>query len=150
MSTDLARKLRHEGTEAEKRIWHLLRSRQIGTKFRRQQPIEGYVVDFVSFERRLIIEIDGVQHADPSDYEERRARCLEANGFRILRFWNNDVIENEEGVYERIMTELHAARAPSPSQVFDLGPSLSRSRGSQRLPLSRQAKRSFAESEGRG
>jgi crossover junction endodeoxyribonuclease RuvC len=56
MSTDLARKLRHEGTEAEKRIWHLLRSRQFGTKFRRQQPIEGYIVDFVSFEHRLIVE----------------------------------------------------------------------------------------------
>src|SRR5579859_1927815 len=150
MSTDLARKLRHEGTEAEKRIWHLLRSLQIGTKFRRQQPIEGYIVDFVSFERRLIVEIDGGQHADPSDYEARRTRCLEVNGFRILRFWNNDVMENEEGVYERIMTELRAATTPSPSHAFGAGPALSRSRGSQRLPLSRQAKRSFAESEGRG
>jgi very-short-patch-repair endonuclease len=126
MSTDLARKLRHEGTEAERRIWHLLRSRQIGTKFRRQQPIEGYIVDFVSFERRLIIEIDGGQHTDRSDYEERRTRCLLANGFRILRFWNNDVIENEEGVYERIMSEVRTARAPSPSQASGLGPSLSR------------------------
>ncbi len=132
MSTDLACKLRHEGTEAEKRIWHLLRSRQIDTKFRRQQPIEGYIVDFVSFERRLIIEIDGGQHADPSDYEERRTRCLEANGFQILRFWNNerfwnnDVMENEEGVYQRVMTALRAAPTPSPSQAFGLGPSLSR------------------------
>ena len=126
MSTELARKLRHEETEAEKRIWHFLRSRQIGTKFRRQQPLEGYIVDFVSFERRLIIEIDGGQHADRSDYEERRTRCLEANGFRILRFWNNDVVENEEGVYERIMTELRTATTPSPSHAFGVGPSLSR------------------------
>jgi crossover junction endodeoxyribonuclease RuvC len=135
MSTDLARKLRHEGTEAEKRIWHLLRSRQIGTKFRRQQPIEGYIVDFVSFEHRLIIEIDGGQHAGPSDYEERRTRCLEANGFRILRFWNTEVMENEEGIYERIMSELRAATTPSPSHAFGAGPSLSREgRGERQNP----------------
>jgi crossover junction endodeoxyribonuclease RuvC len=59
MSTDVARKLRRDATEAEKRVWRLLRSRQVDAKFRRQQPIEGYVVDFVSFEQRLIIEIDG-------------------------------------------------------------------------------------------
>jgi crossover junction endodeoxyribonuclease RuvC len=126
MSTNLARTLRHNSTEAEKRVWHLLRSRQIGTKFRRQQPIEGYIVDFVSFDRRLVIEIDGGQHADASGYEERRTRCLEANGFRILRFWNNEVMENEEGVYETILTALRAAPAPSPSHARGVGPFLSR------------------------
>jgi crossover junction endodeoxyribonuclease RuvC len=124
MSTDLARKLRHEGTEAEKRVWRLLRAHQIGAKFRRQQPIEGYIVDFVCFEHRLVVEIDGGQHSDADDHEKRWIRCLAANGFRILRFWNNDVMENEEGVYERIMTELRAAPAPSPSRYA--GPSLSR------------------------
>jgi crossover junction endodeoxyribonuclease RuvC len=126
MSTSLARTLRHDPTEAEKRLWRLLRSRQIGAKFRRQQPIEGYVVDFVSFEHRLVIEIDGGQHADPSEYEERRTRCLEANGIRILRFWNNEVMENEEGVFEQIMTALRTAPAPSPSHARGVGPSLSR------------------------
>jgi crossover junction endodeoxyribonuclease RuvC len=126
MSTSLARTLRHDPTEAEKRLWRLLRSRQIGAKFRRQQPIEGYVVDFVSFEHRLVIEIDGGQHADPSEYEERRTRCLEANGFRILRFWNNEVMENEEGVFEQIMTALRTAPAPSPSHARGVGPTLSR------------------------
>ena len=110
MSTAIARRLRRRSTEAENRVWRLLRSRQAGAKFRRQQPIEGYVVDFVSFEQRLIIEIDGGQHGNLDEYEEKRTRCLEANGFRILRFWNNDVMENEEGVFERIAVAL----APSP------------------------------------
>src|SRR5690348_11152676 len=102
MSAAVARDLRLNATEAEKRVWRLLRSSQTGAKFRRQQPIEGYGVHFVSFEHRLIIEIDGGQHNDPDEYEQRRTRCLDANGFRILRFWNNDVMENEEGVFERI------------------------------------------------
>ena len=106
----IARALRRDATEPEKRLWQALRAHQAGAKFRRQQPIEGYVVDFVSFEQRLIIEIDGGQHGDSDEYEEKRTRCLEANGFRILRFWNNDVMENEEGVFERIAVAL----APSP------------------------------------
>jgi crossover junction endodeoxyribonuclease RuvC len=127
MSTAIARKLRHDSTEAEKRIWRLLRSRRIGAKFRRQQTIEGYVVDFICFEHRLIIEIDGGQHADVDEYEARRTQCLDANGFRILRFWNNEVIENIEGVFERIVEALRsAAPAPSPSRAFGAGPSLSR------------------------
>jgi len=126
MSTAIARELRQNSTDAEKRLWRLLRSRQICAKFRRQQPIEGYVVDFVSFEHRLVIELDGGQHADASEYEQQRTRCLEVNGFRILRFWNNEVMENEEGVFERIMTALRTASAPSPSHALGVGPSLSR------------------------
>ena len=127
MSTAVARALRRDATQAEKRVWWFLRSRQAGAKFRRQQPIEGYVVDFVSFEHRLIIEIDCGQHNNPDEYEQRRTQCLTANGCRILRFWNNDVMENEEGVFERIGELLReAALAPSPAQRFALGPSLSR------------------------
>jgi len=126
MSTAIACELRQNSTDAEKRPWRLLRSRQIGAKFRRQQPIEGYVVDFVSFEHRLVIELDGGQHADASEYEQQRTRCLEVNGFRILRFWNNEVMENQEGVFERIMTALRTAPAPSPSPALGVGPSLSR------------------------
>ena len=103
--------LRRDATEAEKRVWQALRAQQAGAKFRRQQPIEGYVVDFVSFEHRLVIEIDGGQHSDADEYEERRTRCLEANGFRILRFWNNEVMENIEGVYDTIVAAL---RSPLP------------------------------------
>ena len=109
----MARPLRGRSTEAEKRVWQALRAHQAGSKFRRQQPIEGYVVDFVSFEHRLVIEIDGGQHGDASDDEERRTRCLEANGFRILRFWNNDVMENLEGVFDTIVAAL---RSPLPSR----------------------------------
>ena len=127
MSTDLARKLRRDSTDAERRIWRLLRSSQLGAKFRRQQPIEGYVVDFVSFEHRLVVEIDGGQHTDQDEYEMRRTRCLEANGFRILRFWNSDVMENETGVLERVVEVLSImAPAPSPSRTCGAGPSLSR------------------------
>ncbi len=97
MSTAVARTLRRDSTDAEKRVWRLLRSRQASAKFRRQQPIEGYVVD-------------GGQHSDADEYEQRRMHCLEANGFRILRFWNNDVTENEEGVFDTIV----AALSPSP------------------------------------
>jgi crossover junction endodeoxyribonuclease RuvC len=126
MSTAIARELRHDSTDAERRVWHLLRSRQIGSKFRRQQSIECYIVDFVSFEHRLVIEVDGGQHADPSEYEEQWTSCLEANGFRIQRFWNNEVMENEEGVFERIVTALRTAPAPSPSHALGVGPSLYR------------------------
>jgi very-short-patch-repair endonuclease len=126
MSTTVARQLRHNSTEAEKRLWRLLRSRQTAAKFRRQQPIEGYIVDFVSFEHRLVIEIDGGQHADADEYEERRTRCRVANGFSILRFRNNEVMENEEGVLERIMTAVRTAPTPSPSHATGVGPSLSR------------------------
>jgi len=107
MST-IARTLRRDATEAEKRVWRTLRAHQVGAKFRRQQPIESYVVDFVSFEHRLVIEIDGGQHSDADEYEEKRTRCLEANGFRILRFWNNEVMQNLEGVLERIIAALHS------------------------------------------
>jgi crossover junction endodeoxyribonuclease RuvC len=109
MSTTIVRTLRRDATDAEKRVWHLLRSRQASAKFRRQQSIEGYVVDFVSFEHRLVIEIDGGQHGDMDEYEQRRTRCLEANGFRILRFWNNDVMENPEGVFDTIVAAIREA-----------------------------------------
>jgi crossover junction endodeoxyribonuclease RuvC len=113
----IARALRRDATEAEKRVWQRLRAHQPGAKFRRQQPIEGYVVDFVSFEHRLVIEIDGGQHSEDDEYEQARTRCLEANGFRILRFWNNDVMENIEGVFDRIVAALRErTAAPLPSR----------------------------------
>jgi very-short-patch-repair endonuclease len=87
-----------------------LRDKQIdGVKFRRQQPIENYVVDFVSFEKRLIIEIDGGQHdeAENKKRDEQRTAWLEKDGYRVIRFWNNDVLLNIEGVLTKIKEALN-------------------------------------------
>jgi len=98
--------LREDATEVEKRVWQRLRAYQIdGAKFRRQEPILGFTADFVCHERRLIVELDGGQHAGaPSD--EARSRILNQAGFRVLRFWNNDVIENLDGVVDSIRSAL--------------------------------------------
>ena len=94
-----ARELRNNGTDTERLLWRYLRNSQLeGVKFRRQQPIENYIVDFVSFDKRIVIELDGGQHAENVEYDEQRNACLRANGFIVLRFWNNDVIQNTEGV----------------------------------------------------
>ena len=91
-----ARRLRREGTDAERIVWRILRDRQLGAKFRRQHPVGPYVVDFFCDEHRLVIEVDGGQHRPEVD--RRRTEYLEANGMRVMRFWNNEVIENLEGV----------------------------------------------------
>jgi len=105
----LARKLRREQTDAEKTLWMKLRHKQLeGVKFRRQQPIGPYIVDFVSFARKLVIEIDGGQHDEENvrAKDERRTAWLEERGYRVLRFWNNEVLMNLEGVLERIREAL--------------------------------------------
>jgi very-short-patch-repair endonuclease len=86
-----------------------------GYKFRRQQPIGNYIVDFVCLEKRLIVELDGGQHAE-SDYDAKRDAWLSEQGFSVLRFWNNDVLKNVEGVTERIFEKLKSSPflAPSP------------------------------------
>jgi len=110
----LARNLRSEETKAERTLWSRLRNRQLeGAKFRRQQPLGAYIVDFVTFEHRLVVEIDGGQHgaAEARERDASRTAWLQENGYRILRFWNNDVLGNMDGVLERIR---EALRAPSP------------------------------------
>jgi len=100
-----ARELRQQHTNAERALWMKLRNRELeGVKFRRQQPIGPYIVDFVSLQRRLIIEIDGGQHNEEREKErdEERTMSLEERGYRIMRFWNNEVMTNPEGVLERI------------------------------------------------
>lgn len=98
-----ARDLRNNATDVERLLWRRLQNKQLdGVKFRRQQPIETYIVDFVSFSKRLIIELDGSQHLEARVYDSQRDACLRSNGFKVLRFWNNDVIENIEGVLEVI------------------------------------------------
>lgn len=114
MVVEIARQLRSRPTDAEKRIWSHLRNRQLdGHRFRRQAPIDPYIVDFVCFERRLIIEIDGGQHTEQGD--AARTQYLTDAGFRILRFWNNDALANPEGVIESILQALRADPPPHPS-----------------------------------
>ncbi len=110
-----ARELRNNSTDAERLIWQHLRNRQLaGVKFRRQQPIETYIVDFVSFDKRIVVELDGGQHLENEEYDKRRDGCLCTNGFTVLRFWNNDVIGNIEGVLEVIRQRCLEAISPTP------------------------------------
>jgi len=112
MASPLARKLRQTPTDAETRLWLRLRRQQLGGfRFRRQQPIGRYVVDFFCPEAKVIIEVDGGQHANDSD---TRTRWLEARGYRVIRFWNNDVLGNTDGVVTRIREALRAAGTPLP------------------------------------
>jgi very-short-patch-repair endonuclease len=102
-----ARTLRQNMTDAERRVWQILRSRQIkGYKFRRQVPIGRYIGDFVCHEARLIVEIDGGQHHRSSPREAERNRFLQNEGYRILRLWNNEVLRNLDGVHQTIADEL--------------------------------------------
>jgi len=94
-------------TEAERRLWQILRSHQNdGYKFRRQVPISRYIADFTCHEARLIVEIDGGQHDRSSPPEVERSGSLQNEGYRILRFWNNEVLANLDGVHAAIADEL--------------------------------------------
>jgi len=106
-----ARALRARMTDAERKLWFALRDRRFAHfKFRRQVPLGRYVADFVCFDARLVVEVDGGQHAQ-SMRDKLRDRWLVANGFRVLRFWNNDVLSNLDGVSTRIAEALHEERA---------------------------------------
>ena len=110
---DRARVLRRDRTEAERVLWGLLRSRRLGgAKFRRQHPVGRFIADFACVEAMLVVEADGGQHAD-SEADARRTVWLEAQGWRVMRFWNNQILESPEGVLEAIALELGR---PSPSQ----------------------------------
>jgi very-short-patch-repair endonuclease len=112
----LGRELRRQGTHSERVLWLKLRNKQLaGVKFRRQQPLGNYIVDFVSFEKKVIIEIDGGQHNEDRflGQDEIRTAWLISQGFKVLRFWNNEVLENLEGVLFQIQTILEV-NTPSP------------------------------------
>ena len=112
---EFARTMRNNPTDAEAALWRRIKGRQIeGVKFRRQQPIDAYIVDFVSFERRLVIELDGGQHAEAADRDRDRDRELSENGFHVLRFWDNEVLRDMQSVLEVIRREVLRERAPSP------------------------------------
>jgi len=110
-----ARQLRRRATQAEKMLWKHLRARQLeGVKFRRQEPIGQYIVDFVALEKKLVIEVDGGQHAVEKEKDRKRDEWLEHEGFEILRIWNNDIFDNLNGVLERVR-EVLLYPYPSPS-----------------------------------
>src|SRR3989304_1627740 len=105
-STNIARTLRKNFTETERLLWKHIRQKQLdGYKFRRQQPIGQYIVDFVNFERKIIIELDGGQHTE-IEKDKERDKFLRDQGFKVLRFWNHEVFENVEGVLEVIKKNL--------------------------------------------
>ncbi len=104
-----ARQLRRAMTDAERLLWRRLRDRQMNScKFRRQVPLGRYVVDFVCFEKGLVVELDGGQHAEQEEYDAARTAWLESQGFKVLRFWNHEVMLNVEAVEEVIYRELTA------------------------------------------
>ena len=112
--TSLARRLRKNSTQAERALWQQLRAARLnGHKFRRQASIGRYIVDFVCFEARLIVEVDGGQHAERQGQDAQRTAWLEAEGFRVLRFWNTEVLGHLEAVKE-VITRACAEESPSP------------------------------------
>ena len=106
--TPIAQKLRAQPTEAERRLWFRLRAKQLGVRFTRQFQIGDYVVDLVCRSAKLVIEVDGGQHADNAA-DEVRTRMIEAHGYRVIRFWNNDVLSNTDGVLIQIAEALAIA-----------------------------------------
>jgi very-short-patch-repair endonuclease len=117
LGAKLQRRLRKNLTEAEQRLWHCLRRKQMEHfKFRRQHPFGNYVLDFVCLEAMLAVEVDGGQHAEKQEEDAVRTKFLTAAGFKVLRFWNNDVLGDLEAVKESIWLALQERSAPSPSQ----------------------------------
>jgi len=116
VKTSRARRLRLNSTNAELRLWNRLRSRAIdGCKFVRQEPIGPYVVDFICREKRLIIEVDGGQHAD-NKQDRVRDQWLTEHNYRVLRFWNNEVLGNTNDVLEVIAAALNGESPPHPDR----------------------------------
>jgi len=110
-----ARELRKNATKAELALWDQLRNRQLtGVRFNFQRSIGPYICDFVARTPRLIIEVDGGQHAEVEGYDLARTRFLNTRGYRIIRFWNNDVLQNIEGVVETIRQTLADMPSPTP------------------------------------
>jgi len=104
---DKARALRQNQTDAELALWQLVRGKRVkGLKFRRQHPIPPFIVDFVCTEKKLIIELDGGQHAEAIDYDKKRTTFLESKSYTVIRCWNNEVLTNIDGVYEAILKHI--------------------------------------------
>ena len=114
-SNPFARRLRIDSTEAERLLWQRLRNRQLGgNKFRRQVTIGPFIVDFACIDACLIVEIDGGQHSEERD--AARTAFLQSKGYRVIRFWNNEVLENIDGVLQSILMKIED-QAPSPNPL---------------------------------
>lgn len=112
-----ARELRANATDAERLLWTHLSARKIaGVRFNRQVPIGPFICDFVSRATKLIVEVDGGQHDSNASADEARTRYLEARGFRVIRFWNNEVLQQIEGVVDEIERALADRPSPNPSR----------------------------------
>jgi very-short-patch-repair endonuclease len=123
MPDERARHLRKNMTDAERRLWQHLRLRQLeGHKFRRQVRIGPYIADFACLKAMLVIEVDGGQHADARAYDSRRDDFMRGQGHRILRFWNNEVLGNMDGVWQVIAAELNHAGSCGGTPHPDLPP----------------------------
>ncbi len=127
---DRARKLRRDATEAEALLWQNLRSRRLGDfKFRRQAWIGPFIADFICMDAMLIVEVDGSQHGDAIAYDDARTAFLASKGYRVIRVWNNDVMQRMDGVLAAILSAL--SDVPSPSHA---------SHGSLPLPAGERAR----------
>jgi very-short-patch-repair endonuclease len=102
-----ARDLRKEATDAEQWLWQQLRSRRLlGYKFRRQIPVGDYIIDFLCKEQKLVVELDGSQHQEQVDYDQQRTGYLETQGYMVVRYWNNEVLQHGDDVLEDIISRL--------------------------------------------
>jgi very-short-patch-repair endonuclease len=101
-----AKNLRKQSTDTERHLWYNLRANRLGFKFKRQVPIGTYIVDFVCLEKRLIVELDGGQHFNNQKYDTERTAWLKGRGFKVLRFWNNEVLQQTASVIEVIIQAL--------------------------------------------
>jgi len=113
-----SRELRHDGSRAEKICWHLIRDRRnSGVKFRRQHPIGPYFADFACVSKKIVIEIDGEHHAFQVEADAHRTAAMEREGWRVIRFWANEVVQNPEGIWASIEIALsnRSPATPSPS-----------------------------------
>ena len=113
---DRARRLRRDMTDAERLLWSRLRAGQLGVKFRKQVWLGPFIADFLSVEAKLVVEVDGGQHAENRENDDRRAGVMAELGYRTLRFWNNDVLENIDGVLITIANALPSPQTPLPER----------------------------------
>jgi len=109
-----ARRMRHDPTDAERKFWSRVRGRALGGyKFKRQYPIGRFIVDFVCLEHRLIVELDGGQHAQREGYDRERTEFLRAEGFRVMRFWNDEFLKYPDEMMEGVLLALETGTNPS-------------------------------------
>lgn len=120
--TEVSRDLRKRMTDAERVLWQRLKSKQLyGFKFRRQEQIGRFIVDFVCFEKGVVVEADGGQHSSEREKDEERTQWLNSQGYTVLRFWNNDIPTNPEGVLEEIRSACMKTPSPQPSPTEGRG-----------------------------